>query len=86
MGNNHVIDTIQKNKDNNLVVSVGKYNGHDFIDMRIFYKNDSEEFKPTKKGLAINTSTVDKLCKLLVDAKEYIESNDTGDDDEPEPF
>ncbi len=35
-------------------VSKESYKGHDFIDIRGYYENDAGEWRPGKKGLAIN--------------------------------
>ena len=33
---------------------LGEFNGHKFIDMRVFVKEDGKDPAPTKKGLAIS--------------------------------
>ena len=58
---------IQKNKTETIVISEKEFRGNNYIDIRVFYRDDSEELKPTKKGVMIKKD-------LLAELKEAINS------------
>lgn len=63
---------IQKNSTEKIKVSTESYKGHDFIDVRVYYEDDTGEWRPTKKGIAIASEKVDDLIGLIRKAKEAI--------------
>jgi hypothetical protein len=50
-----------------VIVATREYNGHRFVDLRIFYLDDSDEWKPTKRGITVAPDQVSEL-KVAVDA------------------
>ncbi|MGE5372003.1 MAG: transcriptional coactivator p15/PC4 family protein [Solirubrobacterales bacterium] len=44
---------LDKGKDRIMIKRVKNKTGKEFVDIRIFYENDAEEWIPTKKGLTI---------------------------------
>ena len=46
---------IQKNSREVIRISESEYEGHKFVDLRVWY-NDNGEMKPTKKGISFNPS------------------------------
>ena len=50
---------IQKNSREVIRISPSEYEGHQFIDLRIWY-DDNGEMKPTKKGISFNPSKAKK--------------------------
>ena len=65
-----VIGTVEKNKNEVYVISLGEYKGKNFIDVRVnFYdKNDKEKLIPTKKGIAISKRNFQPVVGLLIEA------------------
>lgn len=46
------ITSLEKNATEKIVFSIGEYNSKDRVDIRVFYLDtDSNEYKPTKKGI-----------------------------------
>ena len=69
MGTNEVImkQTIAEFKKNSkgekVRIALSEYNGHDLVDIRIFFEpKEGGELKPTKKGICIS---VHKLADLI---------------------
>ena len=60
-----IIKEIQKNKTETIVISEKEFRGNDYIDIRVFYRDDSEELKPTKKGVMINKNLLDDLKEAI---------------------
>jgi hypothetical protein len=65
-----LIGEIQKNSTEKIRVSIESYKGHEFIDVRVYYEDDTGEWRPTKKGIAIAHDKVDELLELLRKAKQ----------------
>ena len=57
-----LVATFYKNSREQVRVLLRNYKGKDLIDLRVFWTQDSKEWLPSKKGLAL---TVDKLPVLL---------------------
>ena len=59
---------IHKRHDLIIRVSEKEYLGHNFFDIRQYYKNDEGEFKPTRKGVTFShdllEEVIDELKKL----------------------
>ncbi len=56
---------IKKNALEIIRVQRREYKGREFVDIRVHYQDDEGEYKPTKKGIAINPSLVGDLVKAL---------------------
>ena len=60
---------IQKNSREVIRVSASEYEGHNFIDLRIWYDNDGE-MKPTKKGISFNPSKAEEVIEGILKVTE----------------
>ena len=65
-----LLGEIQKNSTEKIRVSTESYKDHEFIDVRVYYEDDTGEWKPTKKGVTIAPDKVDELVELLRKAKQ----------------
>ena len=69
----NVIGEIQKNQKEKIIVSVDEYKGNTFIDLRVHYEDEtSGEYKPTKKGIAVNPKILDEVIEMMLEAKKNI--------------
>lgn len=53
MPENKIISKFQKNALEEVRISLDKFRGMELINIRVWIKNKSEEFVPTKKGIAL---------------------------------
>jgi hypothetical protein len=60
-----LIGEIQKNSTEKIRVSIESYKGHEFIDVRVYYEDDTGEWRPTKKGIAIAPDKAVFIYSLL---------------------
>lgn len=60
-----LIGEIQKNLKERIRVSMEEYRGHKFIDLRVYFEAESGEWKPTKKGIALNSDSIDAVIEAL---------------------
>ena len=65
-----IVKEIQKNKREIIRISDGEYEGHQFIDLRIWY-DDNEEYKPTKKGISFNPFLAKEVIEGILEVVEW---------------
>lgn len=63
---------IQKNRRETIRISESEYEGHKFIDLRIWY-DDNGEMKPTKKGISFNPSKAKEVVEGILTVMEKSE-------------
>ncbi|MBN1521103.1 MAG: transcriptional coactivator p15/PC4 family protein [Candidatus Aureabacteria bacterium] len=44
-----------------MVISEKEFRGGTYIDIRVFYRDDNEDLKPTKKGVMIKKDLLEEL-------------------------
>jgi hypothetical protein len=64
-----LIGEIVKNVNERLRITVESYRGHSFVDLRIYYRDHDENWKPTTKGVALKPNIVDEVIRLLTAAQ-----------------
>tara|TARA_Y100000034_G_C6764003_1_gene340488 strand:- start:89 stop:301 length:213 start_codon:yes stop_codon:yes gene_type:complete len=69
----NIIGEIQKNQKEKIIVSTNEYQGHKYVDLRVHYEDEtSGEYKPTKKGIAINPKILPEVVEMIIEAGEKI--------------
>ena len=56
---------IEKNSRESIVVSESTHMGYDLVDLRVFYKDEAGELKPTRKGVSLHREQVGEVIKAL---------------------
>ena len=56
---------IEKNSRESIVVSETTHMGYDLVDLRVFYKDEAGELKPTRKGVSLHREQVGDVIKAL---------------------
>lgn len=64
---------VEKNSRTRFIVTATEWKNEKYCDVREYYLDDGEEWKPTKKGIRINSSLLDDFQKVLKDFKELPE-------------
>ena len=68
-----IIGEIQKNQKEKIIISTNEYKGHKYVDLRVQYEDEStKEYKPTKKGIAVNPMILPEVVELMVQAAESL--------------
>lgn len=62
------IATIRKNSKQELRVSLDHFQGHDLINMRVWFEADDGDMRPGKQGVSIRTALLPELARALEDA------------------
>ena len=60
---------IQKNSREVIRISESEYEGHKFVDLRVWY-NDNGEMEPTKKGISFNPSKAKEVVEGILSVVE----------------
>ena len=74
---------LEKNSRESLVINQSEFKGVKLVDVRVFYKDEAGDLKPTKKGVSVRPEQLDALIKALstVSAtareQELVEENET---------
>ncbi len=64
---------IQRNEREIVRVALSEFNEREYIDIRIFYKDEaSGEYKPTKKGVTLAKELYPELKKAILDIGDVI--------------
>ena len=56
-----LIHTFEKNSAEEVRICLTTYKGRDYLDLRVFYRADDGEMRPTKRGLTLNLDLVPEL-------------------------
>ena len=56
---------IQKNDFSTIRIAIREFNGHTYLDLRIYVRGDDNEFLPTRKGVTLDPSRIPDLIKHL---------------------
>lgn len=65
---------LQKNAFEKIIVQKEPYKGHEYIDVRVHYRDVDGEYKPSRKGIAIPLKHVEEIISLIKKAYEDAES------------
>lgn len=57
--------TIQKNRAEEIRVSREEYMGHDLVTVRVWFKAESGDMHPTKKGVAFSAALLPDIQQAL---------------------
>lgn len=74
--NDQDIGELTKNSEETLKLRLRTYNGHQFLDIRSFWKKDNSEFIPTKKGITIPKGKLREFSELIGKAVKLTEGAD----------
>ena len=69
----NIIGEVVKNSKEKIVISINEYEGHKYIDLRVYYEdNNTLDWKPTKKGIALSKKNIKEIIKYLDEASGII--------------
>ena len=68
-----IIADILRSETEIIRVSTRKYKGIEYVDLRVFFKDkQTDEYRPTKKGLTIKKDQIHEVAKAVCLAEEAI--------------
>ena len=69
------IAQFEKNKKEEVRLSVETFHGRKIINIRVFYKDDDGTWKPGKQGLAISVDRYKDLAASILELGQHLKSN-----------
>lgn len=67
-----VIATLQKNALEQIQIAVKEYQGHTYVDLRLFFLGDDEQWHPTKKGLTVSPALWPEFKQALAQVDAHL--------------
>jgi hypothetical protein len=71
-----VIATIGKNALEQLQIAVKEYQGHTYVDIRLFFLGDNEQWHPTKKGITVSPALWPEFMEAVGQVDKHLPSED----------
>ncbi len=71
--NQKVVYSFQKNALEEVRASITSFRGKKYFDIRVYYKADDGEFKPSKKGITLAPSLIEDIEEAIKKLKEALE-------------
>lgn len=66
------IASFPKNSREEVKISLDQFNGHDLVNIRVFYRTESGDTRPGKQGLAIKVELLPDLMAALEITKQAL--------------
>lgn len=79
-----LIASLPKGSGEEVRVGLSEFKGKQYIDMRVYFENDDGEWKPTKKGVALDVKYFWKLMEALGEARDTLKENGLLPDEDAE--
>lgn len=70
-----IISGFDKNEKLKILASISDYRGKKRIDIRIWYKDDNDELKPSRQGISLPIERFGDLKKLMADLENALKEN-----------
>jgi hypothetical protein len=67
-----LVKAIEKGMGGRIHVRLSRFQGRDYLDIRNFFQTDDEEWKPTRKGIAIPIELYAELMAALKESEPLI--------------
>ena len=68
---------IQKNAVEVVRVSLTEFKGHQLVDLRVYFLDDSDEFRPSKKGVCLKPDLLGEVIQALERAQLELKKGDS---------
>ena len=73
---------LEKNSRESLVINQSEFKGVKLVDVRVFYKDENGDLKPTKKGVSVRLNQLDALIKALSEVSATAREQDPAEENE----
>ena len=73
MADNRLIHSFTKNALEEIRVSINIFRGKEYIDIRIYYKSEDGEYRPSKKGVTLSPELLPELKEAVKKLEEALE-------------
>lgn len=70
--NEKIIYQFHKNKKEEVICTLKTWNDKTFFDIRVFYRNEKNELKPTIKGICLVTDKILMLKQMITQLENFV--------------
>lgn len=70
-----VVAQFEKNKKEEVRLSVGIFHGRRIINVRVYFKDDDGTWKPGRQGLAVSVERYKDLAGAILQVGEHLKAN-----------
>jgi len=70
-----LIATFEKNKKEEVRVSIDDFHGRLLINLRVFFKGDDGEWHPGKQGVAVSIDRYQALARAIADVGKHLQAS-----------
>ena len=74
MGVDQPMHAMKKNSFQQIRLTEDEYNGHPFLDVRIYVKGEGGKYYPTRQGLAVPLERIDAFADLVEQCRRQLET------------
>jgi len=67
-----VIAELEKNQKEKIRISIEEYRGSKFVDCRVFWEDQEGQWKPSRKGIALNGGCLGEVINALEKARKEL--------------
>ncbi len=64
------VGAFPKNNREDVRVTFSKFKGYDLLGVRVWYRNDKDELRPSKSGVTIRVDLLPELLSLMQQARD----------------
>jgi hypothetical protein len=68
-GTSAVVGDLGRPASSRVLVTIKEFNNRTYVDVRTFFENEEGKLLPTTKGISLRPEKLDRLIKLLMDAR-----------------
>lgn len=87
MADDKVVSSFKRNPTEEVRATLKEFRGKRYLDLRIYYQDDSGEWKPTRKGVSLSTEFMKELKEAVVKLESALkeeEDEEAGEEEEAE--
>ncbi len=68
-----IIAELEKNQKEKIRVGIEEYRGTKFIDCRVYWEDEQGQWRPSKKGIALNRDCINLVIEALQKATKELD-------------
>jgi hypothetical protein len=71
-----LVHSFDRSATEQVQVSLSKYKGKTYVDLRIYYRASDGEYRPTKKGITVSPAQLPELGEAIRKLREKVGGDD----------
>jgi hypothetical protein len=78
MAEDKVVAKFKRNPTEEVRAGIKEFKGRRYIDVRIYYQDDKQEWKPTRKGISLATDFMPELKQAVLAIEKELQESEQG--------